>query len=195
MVLYSTIFYFSQIWPEYENQFIEIALLGKSNKTTEYFDNVQHVIYIGTPIRWSVYVHNYRSESSLIRIVVRLLNSTNNKPDDLSGTPGDGQLIKYHNIYLEKNEKNYITIDWSILNEYYNVSNNCYYIDSIIYNDGIINFNKIPSKNGEYFMVFELWVWDAKLNDFRYGYNINSDFRSSSLYMQFNIINNYLNYR
>ena len=178
----STAYIFSSMWPEYENQFIEIALLDGNHKTVDYFPNDEHIIHLGTPLHWNIYLHNYRAVESRIKIVTKILNSTDAKPDDFLGVPSTREPMASHEVTLEKNEKTFIPIDWSIYDLHYN---DIIYLDSILYNNNVIYLDNTESKDGHFVMVFELWVNNDVTGDYSYVYIIDNESRSSSVYMNF----------
>lgn len=207
LILSVSLFIIESYWPQYENRFFEIGLLGPEGYATDYFPNEDAIINIGTPLNWKIYVNNHMGEAQKIKIKVKFLNSSFDDPYEYT-TFLDESIIEY-DLDLEKDEYLVIPFELSILNarfeeNYYTITRTVNQtdgegqyeieeqLDAVVVKDILINnqlteINKISTTGGDYRIVFELWVYDENLGNYGYGWVHEGKYHSAIVYLWFNV--------
>jgi hypothetical protein len=171
-------------WPKYEEQFIELGLLGRDGTAAGYFSNDNPTITSGSQVDWSIYTHNNMASSQYITIRVKLLNSTMQAPNDNQHEPSPFASIDEFPVFLNVNDTQLIPFSWSILNS--GSQNGSEFIDSLVVNGKNVSINPVFS-NSSFCMVFELWVYDQSSHEYSFSWDSGNEIHSASVYMWFNV--------
>lgn len=173
----------STFWPKYEQQFIELGLLGKNKLADDYFSNENSAVLVNSQVDWYIYLHNHKPISQNIIIKVKLLNSSIEIPTDQKREPISLDAFNELHFSLDENETLLIPFFWSITETFSQD-------DLIILNDLIVNDKPIDitvsTKSDSFFrMVFELWVYDDSSQKYIYTWSNGDTISSTSLYIGF----------
>lgn len=173
------------LWPKYEEQFIELGLLGRNGMAAGYYPNDNPVVKPGSQIDWSIYTHNHMASSQYITVRVKLLNSTMQAPNDNENEPSPFASLAEFPVFLPVNGTQLIPFSWSILDTF--TQNGSIVIESLIVNGQTVNVNPSVASNSSFCMVFELWVYDQSSNQYRFGWESGKGFSSASVDMWFSV--------
>jgi hypothetical protein len=169
-------------WPKYEAQFIEFGLLGKDKMAEGYYPNNNSTLYLNSSVNWHFYIHNHMRSIQTIVIRVKLLNSTMEMPSDKENRPSPSTTLTEIPLSLSVEEVAIVPFSWTLhevfqqerltIIKYLTVNNQIFFID-------------VLDSNSSFRMVFELWVYDRSLQEYQFGWNIEEELFSTSLYMDF----------
>jgi hypothetical protein len=160
----------SNIFPnQKEESFFSLAILGENGKANDYFPTDEPIIFLNTPARWHVYLYNKMGEAQQVKIKVKLSDSKTLPPNSTTCTPSSAIEIFEFRRVLRDNDNITIPLEWKIIDISENEES-----DSVL----IININNyLTPLNFEVFedekikMIFELWVYDVMLHDFKFEWS------------------------
>lgn len=185
LLLITVVALISASWPKYEEQFIELGLLGKDGTATGYFSNDNPTITSGTQVNWSIYTHNHMANSEYITVKVKLLNSTMQAPNDNEHEPSPFASIDEFPVFLNVNDTQLIPFSWSILDS--DSQNGLIVINSLVVNGKTVNVGPSVTSDSSFCMVFELWVYDQSSQAYSFGWDSGNGIHSASVNMWFNV--------
>jgi uncharacterized membrane protein len=171
-------------WPKYESQFIEFGLLGKDKMAEGYYPNNNHTIGLNLSVNWNLYVRNHMKNGQTLVVRVKLLNSTMEMPSDKENKPSPSATLTEIPLSLSVEEIAIIPFSWSFHEVFQ--QEGLTIIESLTVNNQMLSVDILDS-NSSFRMVFELWVYDRSLQEYRFGWNIGEELFSTSLYMDFGI--------
>lgn len=185
MILILVVAVISFFWPKYEERFFELSLLGKNKKADNYFLRDNSSITLGSQIDWYIYIHNHMGNLQDVIVKVKLLNSSMDMPIDRDHEPSSQSSIIEPSFSLSIDETLFVPFSWNI-SEIISHTDSIT-IKSIMVNDKIIQVNVSDSPNYEFYLVFELWVYNKDSNEYKFGWEYADEFFSSSLHMSFRL--------
>jgi hypothetical protein len=175
----------SNFWPQSDERFIELGLLGKDKKAEEYFVNDNPALKVGTQVNWFLYLHNKMINSQFIQINVKILNSTMQSTDDRTHQPSPVASVVEIPELLAPNSTQLIPFTWSIDNAIPQESS--IVIKRITINGQTVNIEVPAVSTSSFNIVFELWVYDQSSQTYQFGWESGKGFRSASVSMWFSL--------
>ena len=108
---------YSYYWqPVTGQKFFALWMLGAHHLVGDYYPNNDTSIRPRSILNWTLGVYNHMGNLEYIVIMVKLLNSTNQEPNDLNGVPSPvAPIFQIHRV-LTDNETWSTPFTWSILN-------------------------------------------------------------------------------
>jgi hypothetical protein len=185
LLLIVTVAAISNFWPQSEEKFIEIGLLGKDKKAEGYFVNDYPSLNIGNQVNWYLYLHNQMTNSQFIQVKVKLLNSTMKAANDISHQPSPVASVVEIPELLNVNSTQLIPFTWSIDSAI--PQDGSIVIKSITVNGQTIDVEIPAVTNSSFNIVFELWVYDQSSQTYQFGWESGKGFHSASVSMWFNL--------
>ena len=173
------------LWPKYEQQFIELGLLGRNGTAAGYYPNDNPEVKPGSLINWSIYAHNHMASSQYITVRVKLLNSTMQAPNDNENEPSPFASFAEFPVFLPVNGIQLIPFSWNVLDT--SSQNGSIVIESLVVNGKTVNVNPPVASNSSFCIVFELWVYDHSSQQYRFGWETGKGFSSASVNMWFSM--------
>ena len=176
----------SSIWPTQENWFIELGLLG-SNKTADaYFYNFDSTLEAGVQNTWYLYVHNHMDRVQDISIRIKILNSTMTLPNDIENEYSPYVHFTELPLSLSINETILVPFTWSIPEVL--IQTDSVVIKRLMVNNQIYDVDIMTFSDSFFRMVFELWVYDDSSQEYEFGWNLEENMFSASLYIGFKAV-------
>lgn len=175
----------SSFWPKYEQQFIELGLLGRDGTATGYYPNDNPTLNSNSQVNWQIYIHNNMASSQYITIRVKLLNSTMQAPNDNEHEPSPFASISEFPLFLPSNGTQLIPFSWSISGAVF--QNGSIAIESLMVNGNTVNVDPPVVSNSSFCMVFELWVYDQSTHEYSFSWDSGKGLFSASVDMWFNV--------
>ena len=175
----------SNFWPQSEERFIELGLLGNDKKAESYFVNDNPALKVGTQVNWYLYLHNQMASSKFIQVKVKLLNSTMQPTNDITHQPSSVASVVEIPELLTFNSTQLIPLTWSIDSAI--PQDSSIVIKSIMINGQSFNVEVPAVSNSSFNIVFELWVYDQSSQTYQFGWESGKGFLSASVSVWFNL--------
>lgn len=175
------------VWPKQEKYFFELGLLGQDKTADSYFSKANSTVDIGDTNNWFINIHNHMGTMQDVIVKTKLLNSTEELPDDREHEPSDVASFAEFPISLSVNQTLLIPFYWSILEvEAQNDSSAV----TILVNTKTVNVYLSQSADSIFRIVFELWVKNPDSGEYLFSWESNEGFCSASIYMGFRLNSN-----
>jgi len=173
---------------EQKEEYLTMSTIGSSLKADNYFPNANNTVNISEPIKWQIKIYNGMDRSEFISLRLKVLNSTQTIPNDVSNSPSPSpELFEYHQL-IPKNSEVAVPIEWSIIDIEKQESQVT--IRTLMINGEIIDNLDIQSMNGQDLrIVLELWEYQNDTSDFSFKWSSNNHERSVWNQIWFNIKN------
>ena len=171
------------IWPTYEARFFEFGLFGMNKKATNYFPNNSSLLNEGSSVDWYIFLHNHMGNVQNVSVKVKLLSSTQQLPNDREHEPSPLTSFVEFPLLLSVNDTVFIPFSWSILEVDY--QNSLIDIRKLIVNDKIVEVDVPASSDSNFYIVFELWVYNQTLQQYSFTWESEEESFSTSLHMGF----------
>ena len=156
--------------PPLPEQFYAMYILGSNGLAEHYYPNDNPNVAVGQPVNWTIGVYNHMGSLQYVVVRVKLLNSTQQSPDELTGTPSSVPTLFEFTRILADNETWSIPFVWEILNA--NLNSGQLVITRISINQNAISGNLVKAVSGNnYRFVFELWFYDRPTNDLAFSWH------------------------
>ena len=135
--------------------YLSMVILNYDNFMGEYFDD-GNMVGVGTEIRWNILLENL-GYSKYVKLKVLLGGSIDDLPDQLNFESSPSPVLLEIYKIVERDGKAFIPFIWSV---------DSYELDNIMINiNGYeVSTSISPENEGEFFLVFELWVYDMEGN-------------------------------
>jgi hypothetical protein len=185
LILVVAVALISTFWPKYEQQFIELGVLGRDGSATGYYPNDNPNLNSGSQVKWFIYTHNHMASSQYITVRVKLLDSTMQGPNDTLHIPSPFASIAEFPVLLHINETQSIPFSWNILDA--TSQDGSIVIQSLVINGQTVNLNPSVTSASSFCLVFELWVYNQATHDYSFGWESEKGFASASVTMWFNV--------
>lgn len=166
IILSGTYYTYTHFLPQYEDQFISLAILGSEKSLGNYYPYDDSTLGINIPIQWYFRLFSNKPEIHNVLIKVKVLNKTQPSPNSTLCLPSPIRTAVEFPITLEGNETLIYSFFWQI-------SNVEYFDDNVVITELTANNLTIPlntsSINGNNFrLIFELWVFDASVDGYTF---------------------------
>lgn len=150
-------------------KFFAIAVLGEEEMTENYYPNNDPNIDVGEELHWNLYIHNNMGEVRYVAIRAKLLNSTMTAPNSTSCSYSPASVVYEVRRVLLDNEVWVYPFSWNIaeIERFEDITE----ITQLSVNQNIFEIRVVAKDGYNFRMVFELWVYDSDLDDFRYGWS------------------------
>jgi hypothetical protein len=146
---------------------LSLSILSANLTTDDYFSNDNSTIDVGNPSRWYAFVHNGVGSPEYVALRIKLLNSSQAIPDDISVGPSPGSTVYEIKQMIENNSTLVVPLEWSITDVAKPGSNTI--IEGLNINDNDIENLHVASPLGKNFrFIIELWKYDPNTEDFTY---------------------------
>jgi len=167
-------------------EFASLTTLGRNMHTDDYFLNKGNTIRPGDDMNWHILVHNGMDNSEYISVRVKLINATQQIPNDTTRQPSpEIEILELRNM-LAKNSTWNVPLDWKI--KQVDRESGYVVIKAVTMNGNDISNLQIKSLNGQNFkVVLELWRYDIKAKDFVFAWSSGNDSRSVWNQIWFNV--------
>ncbi len=177
--------FLSAFWPRYEERFFELGILGKDKMAKDYYLNDNYSLILGSQVDWYIYVHNHIDSAQNIVVKVKLVNSTNDLPNDLDNQPCPFDSIAEFPLSMSVNDSLIVPFSWIIVEAI--SQKNSTIIKQLIVNDQTVELNISDFSESFFRMVFELWVYNESLQTYEFGWESEKGLSSSSINMAFRV--------
>jgi hypothetical protein len=152
----------------------------------KYFPRGTSTISSGDNVNWTINVYNHLGNTEYLVIKIKLLNYTDQNPDDIPDSPSPVASIAEIDKVMPNNSTWIVPISWTIMDAV--KAHESTSIHAIMINDVIVDNLEIQSTDGKNFrMVFELWKYDPELGQFEFAWNNGSETRSMWNQVWFNL--------
>ncbi|MFY3740883.1 MAG: hypothetical protein HMLIMOIP_001328 [Candidatus Nitrosomirales archaeon] len=168
--------------------YLTMITLGSSMKADDYFPSANNTVNLSEPIKWYIKVYNGMDKSEYLSLRLKLLNSTQTIPDDVSNTPSPvPELIEYRQL-ISKQSEVIVPLEWKITD--IDKGESVVTIRELMINGERIDNLDINSINGQNFrIVLELWKYESDSGDFSFVWSSNNKEASVWNQIWFNIKN------
>jgi len=184
-VLIVVVYVFTLFWPKYEEYFFELGMLGRNQKAEDYFLGNTSDVEVGSELIWYVYLHNRMGSPQNVIVRVKLLNSTMTAPDDQAHESSPYPVSFEVPVSLAMGETTLVPFFWEVSEA--DFINNSIIVKGLLINDVPVAVNASALVGSRFRLVFELWVYDQSLGDYRFFWTSKGEFYSASIYMWFNM--------
>lgn len=175
----------SSFWPKYEQQFVEMGLLGKDKLADDYFSNDNSTVLIHSQVDWYIFFHNHMEGSKNVLLKVKLLNSSMVVSNDQKYEPSPFGSFTELELFLDENETLLVPFFWSI--EEASSQNNLFSLKYLMVNDKIVEVDVSTFSDSFFQMVFELWIYDASSQEYKFEWSSGNFYSSVSLHIGFRV--------
>jgi len=175
----------SSVWPNQEECFIELGLLGKNKTADEYFSYADAALEVNAELNWYIYVHNHMGRMSNLSIRIKLINATTQLPNDQLHLPSSAPVLVALPLSLSVNETALIPFIWRITEV--EIKNDFLIIKRLVVNSTSVETEVSAAVNSSFWMVFEVWIQNEVSEEYQYGWILDEGFSSTSLYIGFNL--------
>jgi len=161
--------------PRGQEKFLALAVLGEEGMAEKYYPGDDANIGLGEAVNWMLYLYNHMGEAQYVAVRVKLLNSTILPPNSTACVPSPAPVVYEIRDVLSNNETRLHVFRWFI--EEIGRSGDFVGVTLLSVNGDLVEAD-VYSKDGYNFrFVFELWVFDEKLDDFRFGWSCSDESR------------------
>ena len=172
-------------WPKYEEQFLELGLLGKNKMAEDYFSNTESVVTVNSQVDWYLYVHNHMETSQNVTIKVKLLNSVMTIPNDQTNEPSPHASFTEFPLSLASNETSLLPFSWILTERDHR--GGLVVIKRLTVNGESFSVNISTPSESFFRMVFELWVYNGTSQELEFGWTSGEELSSASLHIGFRV--------
>ncbi len=146
---------------------LSLSILSANLTTDDYFSSDNSTIDAGNPSRWYASVHNGVGSPEYVALRIKLLNSSQPIPDDISVSPSPGSTVYEIKQMIENNSTLVVPLEWSIT-DVRKVANNTIIERLNINNNDIENLHVASPYGMNFRFILELWKYDPNMKDFTY---------------------------
>ena len=170
--------------PSREESFFALAVLGEEGMAESYYPEDDPRIEVGEEIHWTIYLYNHMGETQYVAVRVKLLNTTVLSPNSTLCSPSPSPVVYEVRRVLMDNVTWLYPFSWSI--EDIELVGDFLEIKFLTVNGAPIGTRAISEMDLNYRLVFELWVYDVDLQDFRFGWRYGDEMRCAWNQIWFN---------
>ena len=156
-----------------EEAFLSLAVLGEEGMAEHYYPDEDVSIKVGEQVSWTIYVNNRIGEAQYVAVKVKLLNYSILSPNSTLCIHCTAPVVYEFRRVLLDNETWHFPFNWSIRNVEW-VGDNLS-IKSFSLNGDLINTNIVALHGYNYRFVLELWTFDEKIGDFKFGWRYDDE--------------------
>jgi len=155
--------------PRGQEKFLALAVLGEEGMAEKYYPGDDPNIGVGENVNWTLYIYNHMGEAQYVAVRVKLLNSTILPPNSADCVPSSAPVVYEIRDVLLNNETRLHVFSWSI--EEAGRFGDSVGISLLSVNGDLVEAEFYSMDGYNFRLVFELWVFDDKLDDFRFGWS------------------------
>jgi hypothetical protein len=172
--------------PPPSERFYAMYILGSNGLAEHYYPNDNPNLTVGEPVNWMIGIYNHMGSLQYVVVRVKLLNSTLQSPNELSGTPSSvAPLLEFARV-LVNNETWSIPFVWKLLGV--SSSAGLVLITGISINQVAFTGDLVEAVSGiNYRLVFELWFYDMATNALVFSWHAQSGQHSVWTQIWFNV--------
>jgi hypothetical protein len=151
-----------------QDQFLTLSTLGGNMSTSGYYPAVEGLfVSEGESMNWNVQVYNHMGEPEYVAVRIKLLNATQNGPDDVLLLPSPAAYIYEEKQVIADGATWKMPLSISIKDIDNNNGDSA--IRSLNINGKeIVNLNITNNDDTNFRFIIELWRYDANSKDFLY---------------------------
>jgi uncharacterized membrane protein len=184
-ILIVVVYVFTLFWPKYEEHFFELGMLGSNKKAEDYFLGNTSDVEVGSKLVWYIYLGNHMGSPQNVIVRVKLLNSTMTAPDDRAHEPSPYTVSFEVPVSLAVDETTLVPFVWKVSEA--NYLNGSMVIKGLLINDVPVAVNASSLVGSRFKLVFELWVYDQSLGNYRFFWASKGELYSASIYLWFSV--------
>jgi len=165
--------------------YLTLTMLNSDMKIGNYIANGS-AITEQQKVTWYIDAQNGMGKTEYVEVKIKLLNSTQPMPNDVTNTPSpEGELVEFRHVLLPYSH--WLTpLTWSISSIEKQDRN--VIINKMIINDQVIDNLNIQAADGKDFrIVVELWRYDRDVGDFTFAWSSSGQTRSVWNQIWFNL--------
>lgn len=151
-------FAYTHFLPQFEEQFISLAILGDEQTLEHYYPFDDATIGVNIPINWYLRLFNHTPEPQNLLIQVKVLNATQPSPNSTHCIPSPVPTTFELRTSLAKNESLIYPFVWFISAVEYDSGGVT--ITEITANDMTAPVNTYSADRNDFRIIFELWIYD-----------------------------------
>jgi hypothetical protein len=160
-------------FPRSEERFFALAVLGEEGMAEKYYPGDDPNIGVGETVNWTLYIYNHMGEAQYVAVRVKLLNSTIPPPNSTACVPSPAPMVYEIRDVLLHNETRLHPFSWSI--EEAGRSGDFVGVSLLSVNGDLVKADAFSEDGFNFRFVFELWVFDEKSDDFRFGWRCSDE--------------------
>ena len=174
-----------ELTTSYTDHFFSMWILGSNGLTENYFPSNNPNLIPGEQVNWTLGVYNHMSALEYVVVRVKLLNSTEISPNELTGVASPVQGIFEFARVLVSNETWTIPFPWDIVDS--TSVNGVVLITGLSINGTMITANLAQAAGGLNFrFVFELWFYDQTAGNLAFSWSTPTSTYSAWTQLWFN---------
>ena len=159
------------------HKFISMSMLDSNMMAESYFPSNSRTIQVGDNLNWHLSVYNHMGNAESLAIRIKLLNLTDQNPDDIPDAPSPALTLMEIKGEPSDNSTWIVPINWYVnhadRDQEYTV------IKEVVINEELIDNLDVRSLGGKNFrLIFELWRYDPDLDQYVFAWNNGSETKS-----------------
>ena len=162
-------------FPRGEERFFALAVLGEEGMAEKYYPDDDSNVSVGENVHWILYLYNHMGEAQYVAVRVKLLNSTTPTANSTSCAPSPAPVVYEIRDVLLNNETRLYPFTWST--EEVGWIGDFVGINLLSVNGDLVEVDVCSRDGVDFRFVFELWVFDEKSDDFRFGWSYGDESR------------------
>jgi len=170
--------------PIREESFMALAVLGEEGMAESYYPDDDPEIEVGEDVHWILYLNNHMGEAQYVSVKVKLLNSTMSAPNSTSCSQSPASTIYEIRQVLLDNGTWIYPFSWSVVD--IERVGDFIEVTQLLVNRDFIEVEVLSKDGCNFRIVFELWIYDSDLKDFRFGWNSGDESRCAWNQIWFN---------
>jgi len=171
--------------PNREEPYFALALLGKEGRAEHYYPGDNNSIGVGDIVNWTIYLYNHIEETRYVAIRVKLLNSSMLAPNSSLCNPTVAPVVYEVRQVIMNNQTLLLAFYWSIIKV--EQIDDFLDVQFVSVNGDSIYTHVVAPYGFNYRVVFELWVYDEAVGDFRFGWGNDDEARCVWNQIWFNV--------
>lgn len=176
---------YASIGPTPQERFITLSTTGSDMTTRSLYPSSSSRVGQDETLNWNVHTFNHMGETEYIAIRVKLLNATQQAPDEVRHVPSPAGHIYEERLVLGEGESS-VTPLGITLKDAQVLRDNSAHIRALTINGKDIDGLDVSNFNSNGFrFVLELWRYDVEQEDFVYSWS--SGLESESAWNQIRI--------
>ena len=169
----------------YDDPFLVMAILNENNETKSYFPNEGDLIPLNETIKWHIYLHNQPTTSVNVNIKTKIIGEIGKLPDSIHCIPSPCPEIFNIEKKIDEKSTKIIPFYWKVTQILHNETHKI--IKSIEINGEAINCEITTSINGDFQIIFELWVHEPDTNLFVFKWKSREESQCIWNYIRFKV--------
>lgn len=151
------------------HSFLSMSTLDSQMMAEKYYSTDGRSVKIGDSMNWNVNIYNHMGNTEYLSVRVKLLNLTQQNPDDKADSPSSAPSILTLTHVSPNNSTWTIPISWSVKDAIQDGDN--VIIRQLSLNGATIDGLNLEARGGKNFrIVFELWRYNPDVGDFVFAW-------------------------